>query len=168
MSKHALGADINEFYNNILPDDCTVEGMHDYIHDHWNSDDKLSLYTEELYYLDDFGEVHYSDGDWDYFSVEFLKWYESTKVTKLLVTVPKEWAEDVKRGIEYTFKNFIKVECQVEEVQSMKDQKYSDAFLEWRQKFQKGISNSCQNNPFSPEANSYFYAIEDHSQVEEV
>ncbi len=33
MSKQALGADINEFYNNILPDDCTVEYMADYISD---------------------------------------------------------------------------------------------------------------------------------------
>ncbi len=49
----------------------------------------------------------------------------------------------------------------------MKNERYSNAFLEWRQKFQKGISNSRQNNPFSPEANSYFYAIEDHAVIEE-
>lgn len=48
----------------------------------------------------------------------------------------------------------------------MKAQKYSNAFLEWRQKFQKNI-NSHQDNPFSPEANSYFYAIEDHAVIEE-
>jgi hypothetical protein len=43
----------------------------------------------------------------------------------------------------------------------MNNEKYSSAFLEWRQKFQKGISNSRQGNPFSPEANSYYYAVED-------
>lgn len=110
MSKQALGADINEFYNNILPNDCIVEGMRDYIHDHWNSDYRLSVYADQMYDLDDFGEIHYADGDWDYFSVEFLEWYESKKVTKLLVTVPKKWAEDIKKGIKYTFSDVVSVE----------------------------------------------------------
>jgi hypothetical protein len=111
MTKKALGADINEFYNNVLPDYCTVEDMHDYLQDdlHWSSDNKLSLYSDELYDLDDFGEVHYADGDCAYFSVEFLNWYESTKVTKLLVTVPKQWAEDVQKGIKYTFSDVVSV-----------------------------------------------------------
>ena len=112
MSKQALGADINEFYNNVLPDDCTVEDMHDYLQDdlQWTSDNKLNFLPSGVYDLDDFGAVHYADGDWEYFSVAFLDCYDSTKVTKLLVTVPKEWAEDVKRGIEYTFSDVITVE----------------------------------------------------------
>ena len=112
MSKQALGADINEFYNNILPDDCTVEDMADYLQcdGNWTPDNKLCIFADEMYDLDDFGEVHYADDNWEYFSVEFLAWYESTKVTKLLVTVPKEWVEDIKRGIEYTFSDVITVE----------------------------------------------------------
>jgi hypothetical protein len=77
--------------------------------EYWTTD-KLNVYSTELYDLDDFGEVHYPNGDWEYFSVEFLTWHESGKVTKLLVTVPKEWAEDVKKGIKYTFSDVISVE----------------------------------------------------------
>lgn len=158
MSKKALGADINEFYNNILPDDCTVEYMHDYLQDdlHWSSDNKLSLYDTELYDLDDFGEVHYSDSKVIDFIEAFLEWKLNITTAKLFVMLNKAEVENIKNCI-----SAIPGVITVEEVQSMKDQKYSNAFLEWRQKFQKDL-NSRQNNPFSPEANSYFYAIEDH------
>jgi len=113
MSKQALGADINEFYNNILPDDCTVDDMADYISDDdnvWTSDNKLSLYAAELYDLDDLGTIQYADGKVVDFPAAFLEWKEKLNTAKLLVTVPKEWAGDVKRGIEYTFSDVVSVE----------------------------------------------------------
>lgn len=103
MKTYAFGSEINDFYNNHLPDGYNYDDMSPFILDnnnYWTKDDKLSLISTEKYNLDDLGVVvRKSDGVcWD-FSEKFLEWQDKQRFDTFIVKTPKNMTVVVKGRI---------------------------------------------------------------------
>ena len=103
MRTYALGADINEFYNNHFPEGYFSDDMSDTIqcdNSLWNGENELNLNPTTKYNLDDFGVVVRKSDDvyWD-FSEKFIEWQDKQNFATLVVKVPKNMESLVRERI---------------------------------------------------------------------
>ena len=96
----ALGKDINEFYNNHLPENCYIDDDAGWIED-FNNEDGLCLVPTEKYEINDFGWI-FDDNTGENigkFSTVFKKWLQHQTTVTLAIEVPKEKEEEVRQKL---------------------------------------------------------------------